>query len=151
MDSLLDILSPGFALRNSLYASLLIGIFVPLLGVHLVIAKRSILALALPQISTLGVALTVWLSSVYGFRVLLDEDHSGWFLAAALGGALSAMALAMGWEHLMTTRLRSPEDSESGALYAVAAALTLAIAASRRVPELGMLDVLRGEILAVPA
>jgi ABC-type Mn2+/Zn2+ transport system permease subunit len=148
MGTLLEILSPAFTLRNSLYASVLAGAFVPLVGVHLVIGRRAILALALPQVSTLGVALTVWTASVCGMDIA-SENHGGVFLAMALGGALAAMAFAMLWQHWVVKHMACPEDAESGGLYAVAAAVTLAIAASRRVPELGLLDVLRGEILAV--
>ncbi|MEI6233096.1 MAG: metal ABC transporter permease [Planctomycetota bacterium] len=149
MNSFFEILSPSFVLRNSLYSSLLIGAAVPPVGVFLVLGRRSILALTLPHVSTLGVALVVWLGSFAGVQFASGEG-GGSFFAWALLGSLVAMAAALGWQWLLEKRLNSSAESESGAIYAVAAAATLALAASRRVTELGLLDRLKGEILAVP-
>lgn len=148
-ESLLEILNPDFVLRNSLYASVLIGAVVPLVGVFLVIGRRTILALALPQVSTLGVALIVWSGTFLGVNWTFNH-HGALFLACAISGAVAAMAAALIWEFLVERRCATPGEAETGALYALAAAGTLAIAASNLVPELGLLDVLRGEILAVP-
>jgi zinc transport system permease protein len=147
--SLLEILSPDFVLRNSLYSSVLIGAVVPMAGIYLVVGRRTILALMLPQVSTAGVALMLWAGSSLGLS-LVSEHHSETFLFLALTGAIIAMAGALSFQFLIDRVLQTPSDSESGAVYALAAALTLAIAASNVVPELGLLDVLRGEILAVP-
>jgi ABC-type Mn2+/Zn2+ transport system permease subunit len=149
VNSFFEILSPSFVLRNSLYSSLLIGLTVPPVGVFLVLGQRSILALTLPQVSTLGVALVVWLGSFFGVHFASGEGGGG-FLAWALFGSMAAMSLALAWQWLLERRLNSSPESESGGMYAFAAALTLALAASRRVSELGLLDRLKGEILAVP-
>jgi ABC-type Mn2+/Zn2+ transport system permease subunit len=149
VNSLFEILSPSFVLRNSVYSSLLIGAAVPPVGVFLVLRRQSILALALPQVSTLGVALIVWLGSFFG--VHFASGAGGSFLIWALAGSISAMVVALVWQWIIERRLNTAAESESGAIYAVAAALVLALAASRRVTELGLLDRLKGEILAVPA
>jgi zinc transport system permease protein len=148
LDSLSEILSPQFVLRNSLYSSLLVGTFVPLAGIYLVIGRQTILALMLPQVSTAGVALTLWIGGICGLK-LTSDHHSGEFLLLGLFGGLTAMTMALAWQSILGRKLVTPRDSESGAVYALAAALTLAIAASNFVPELGLLDVLKGEILAV--
>ena len=149
MNSLFEILNPNFVLRNSLYSSLLIGAAVPPVGVFLVLGRRTILALTLPQVSTLGVALVVWLGSFFGVHFASGEGNAS-FMVWALFGSLSAMAATLAWQRIIEKRLRSPMESESAAMYAVAAGATLALAASRRVAELGLLDKLKGEILAVP-
>lgn len=149
MNKLLEILSPDFVLRNSLYSSLLIGAVVPLVGIYLIIARKTILAMALPQVSTLGVAISVWLATLCGFRVG-TEHHEAQFLLLAIAGALVAMTVALVWHSVVEKRLNSPNDAEIGAAYALAAATTLALAASRFIPELGLLEILQGEVLAVP-
>ena len=144
----LEILDPSFSLRNSLYASLLIGAAVPLVGIHLVLGRRVIMALALPQGSTLGVALTLCAGSLLGVN-FSDSHHEAAFFGVALLGALLVMGLCLLWEARQHARFAMSKDAEAGGIYAVAAAGVMALAASRAVPELGMLDVLRGEILAV--
>lgn len=150
MNSLLEILHPTFVLRNAFYSSLLIGAAVPPVGVLLVLGRRSILALTLPQVSTLGVALVVWLGSFFGARFTAPHAE-GAFLFWALLGSVGAMTAVLSWQGLVNKRLGAATDTESGAMYAVAAALTLTLAASGRVAELGLLDRLKGEILAVPS
>jgi len=56
MESLRQILSPDFLLRNSVYTSVLIGFACPLVGVFLVLRRLIFMGVALPQISSTGVA-----------------------------------------------------------------------------------------------
>ena len=149
MNKLLEMLSPAFVLRNSLYGSVLLGACVPLVGVFLVIGRRTILALALPQVSTLGVAAAVWLLTFCGVR--LHRGDSPLPIVAMFGGAIAAMAAVLLWQFVLEKRVTRPEDADLGATYAVASGLTLALAASNFVPELGLLDTLRGEVLALPS
>jgi ABC-type Mn2+/Zn2+ transport system permease subunit len=149
MNSLFEILNPHFVLRNALISSLLIGAAVPPVGVFLVVGRRTILALTLPQVSTLGVALVVWLGSFLGVHFTAPEASAA-FTFWAVVGSLGAMAAALSWQALLERKLNALGDAESGAIYALATALTLALAASRRIPELGLLDKLKGEVLAVP-
>jgi len=64
METLRQILSPDFLLRNSVYTSVLIGFACPLVGVFLVMRRLVFMGVALPQISSTGVA--VALSVPYG-------------------------------------------------------------------------------------
>jgi ABC-type Mn2+/Zn2+ transport system permease subunit len=148
LEKLWEILSLDFPLRNSLYASLLIGAVVPLVGVHLVLGRRVIMAVALPQGATLGVALALLVGLMCGVN-FGDHDHEKMFFGVALLGALLVMGLCLLWEAVQHARFGIARDAESAGIYAIAAAGVMALAASRAVPELGMLDVLRGEILAV--
>jgi len=65
METLRQILSPDFLLRNSVYTSVLIGFACPLVGVFLVLRRLIFMGVALPQISSTGVAvalsLPLWL------------------------------------------------------------------------------------------
>ena len=91
LQTLFEILDPAFVLRNSLYSSVLVGAVVPLAGIYLVIGRRTILALMLPQVSTAGVAVMLWTRGIFGLNLAADH-HSGSFLMLGLTGAMLAMA-----------------------------------------------------------
>jgi zinc transport system permease protein len=135
-------------LHNSLYASLLIGAVVPLVGVHLVLGRRVIMAVALPSGATLGVALTLLAGSLLGVD-FSQHKYEAMFFGVALLGGLAMMALCLLWEALQHSRFAISRDAESAGIYAIAAAGVMALAATNAVPELGQLDVLKGDILAV--
>src|SRR5260370_33446064 len=65
METLRQTLSPDFLLRNSVYTSVLIGFACPLVGVFLVLRRLVFMGVALPQISSTGVAVAlsvpIWL------------------------------------------------------------------------------------------
>ena len=69
MDTLHQILSFDFLLRNSVYTSVLIGFACPLVGVFLVLRRLVFVGVALPQISSTGVALSLSLPLWLGFQV----------------------------------------------------------------------------------
>ena len=54
METLKEILSPDFLLRNSVYTSVLVGFACPLVGVFLVLRRLVFMGVALPQISSTG-------------------------------------------------------------------------------------------------
>ena len=58
-NTLHQILSPDFLLRNSVYTSVLIGFACPLVGVFLVLRRLVFMGVALPQISSTGVAIAL--------------------------------------------------------------------------------------------
>ena len=70
MESLRQILSPDFLLCNSVYTSVLIGFACPLVGVFLVLRRLVFMGVALPQISSTGVAVALsipfWLGAARG-------------------------------------------------------------------------------------
>src|SRR5205807_9735124 len=56
MDTLREIFDPNFLLRNSVYMSLLVGLACPLVGVYLLLRRLVFMGVALPQISSCGIA-----------------------------------------------------------------------------------------------
>src|SRR3989442_7432910 len=56
------VLAPDFLLRNSLYTSVLIGFACPLVGVFLVLRRLVFMGVALPQISSTGIAIALSLA-----------------------------------------------------------------------------------------
>src|SRR5436853_7413086 len=68
-----QVLSPDFLLRNSVYTSVLIGFACPLVGVFLVLRRLVFMGVALPQISSTGVAVAL---SVPLWLGVIQPEHA---------------------------------------------------------------------------
>src|SRR5438132_14036695 len=95
MESFRHILSPDFLLRNSLYTSVLIGFACPLVGVFLVLRRLVFMGVALPQISSTGVAVALSVPLWLGTMQPEHAAHSEHILAyiRSLVFSLSAILL----------------------------------------------------------
>src|SRR5471030_3257225 len=91
METFKEILSPDFLLRNSIYTSVLIGFACPLVGVFLVLRRLVFMGVALPQISSMGVALALSLPLWLGITVTEHGSHSEHAMAFA-GSMLFSLA-----------------------------------------------------------
>jgi len=146
--SLWEILQPDFVLHSALLASVLLGIAVPPFGVLLFLGRRAILGLALPQISKLGVALALCGMALSGADFSHDLSERALFIYVLIGSAIvMAVALAMLW--ILEWRGWGTFESNSAALFAVSSAATLSLSAGHWIPELGLLNALKGEIVTV--
>jgi ABC-type Mn2+/Zn2+ transport system permease subunit len=146
MDTLLEILNPQFLLRNALYGGLVIGIVAPLVGVFLLARRMVFVGIALPQVSTAGVAgAFVWHAFFHGHP---DRDVND-FMIALVGSSLLTFAVILGLA-LLERRGRGLREGRIGMLYAIAGAATILLLASDRVTEIGILGLLKGEIIAIP-
>src|SRR6266436_2791342 len=83
METLRHILSPDFLLRNSVYTSVLIGFACPLVGVFLVLRRLVFMGVALPQISSTGVAIALLVPLWLGATPGAHDPHSEHILAFA--------------------------------------------------------------------
>ncbi len=145
MSVLMEILSPDFLLRNALYGGLIIGFVAPLVGVYLVGRRMVFLGVALPQVSTAGVAGAFFWHALFHRGELHEQDF--WLaLAGATGFTLAAILGLALWEN----RGRGRAEGWTGVLYAFAGALSLLLVASDRIAEIGILGLLKGEIIAIP-
>ena len=78
MEFLREILSPEFPMRNSIYASVLVGSVCPLLGTFLVLRRLVFLGVALPQVSSAGIAFAFALPAIRrGERFVLLAEVVG--------------------------------------------------------------------------
>jgi ABC-type Mn2+/Zn2+ transport system permease subunit len=147
MESLRQILSPDFLLRNSVYTSVLIGFACPLIGVFLVMRRLVFLGVALPQISSTGVAIALSLPLWLGFRLTGHGSHSAHELAfvGSIIFSLTAILILAFLEH----RGRGHPEGRLGVAYVVAAALGILLLAKNPYGEIGWLDMLKGEVIAV--
>jgi len=145
VSAILEILSPDFLLRNALYGGLIIGIVAPLVGVYLVGRRMVFLGVALPQVSTAGVAGAFFWHALFHEHELHEAD----FWLALAGSTVFTLAAILGlafWE----SRRRPLAEGRTGVLYAFAGALSLLLVASDRIAEIGILGLLKGEIIAIP-
>ena len=81
METLRQILSPDFLLRNSVYTSVLVGFACPLVGVFLVMRRLVFLGVALPQISSTGVAIALSVPMWLGVNLTARRPHGAHELA----------------------------------------------------------------------
>ena len=146
MDTLLEILNPNFLLRNALYGGLVIGLVAPLVGVFLLARRLVFIGITLPQVSTAGVAAAfVWHTYFHGHQ---SRDVSD-FMLALVGSTILTFAVILGLA-LLERRGRGLGEGRIGMLYAIAGAVTILLLASDRVTEIGVLGLLKGEIIAIP-
>jgi len=146
MDILMEILSPGFLLRNSLYTSLLVGLACPLIGVFLVLRRLAFLGVALPQIASTGVALAlslhVWFGPVH------SHEH-GTSQVVAFAGAFAFSLLAVVVLALLERRRDGRTEGRLGTAYVVATAVSILLLAKCPQAEQSWMNLFKGEIIAV--
>ncbi len=147
MESLRHILSPDFLMRNSVYTSVLIGFACPLVGVFLVLRRLVFIGVALPQISSLGIAVAL---SVPMWLGLLQPEHAAHteHLYAFAGSTFFSLGAILVMAFLERRGTGSPEG-RLGTAYVVAAALSIIILSQNRYGEVGWLDLMKGEVITI--
>ncbi len=146
METVREILAPDFLLRNSVYTSLLVGFGVPLAGIYLFLRRLVFMGVALPQISSCGIAFAF---ALQGWGLLPHaHDTAEERALALLGSTLFTLASIIAFTVLERRRHGSPEAG-IGAFYALAGAASILLLVKNPVGEHGMLDMLKGEIIAI--
>jgi ABC-type Mn2+/Zn2+ transport system permease subunit len=146
MSLLREIFDPDFLLRNSVYASLLVGLVCPLVGVFLVLRRLVFMGIALPQISSLGVALALSLHIWYGDT---DMFHGAGERALAIAGAIVFSLGAIVVLALLERRRAGLIEGRLGTVYVLAAALSILLLSQCPQAETHWLQLFKGEIIAV--
>ncbi len=147
MEALRQILSPDFLLRNSVYTSVLVGFACPLVGVFLVMRRLVFMGVALPQISSTGVAIALSLPLWFGFNLTDHGSHSGHALAFI--GSITFSLTAILVLAVLERRGRGHPEGRLGTAYVVAAALGILLLARNPYGEIGWLDMLKGEVITI--
>jgi ABC-type Mn2+/Zn2+ transport system permease subunit len=147
MDSLRQILSPDFLLRNSVYTSVLVGFACPLVGVFLLLRRLVFMGVALPQISSTGVAIALSLPMWLGLMQPEHAAHSEHLYAFAGSTVFSLAAILV--MAFLERRGRGLPEGRLGTAYVVAAALSIIILSVNRYGEVGWLDLMKGEVIAI--
>ncbi len=144
MDALHQILSFNFLLRNSVYTSVLIGFACPLVGVFLVLRRLVFVGVALPQISSTGIAVSLSLPLWLNFQVTTQSEHALAFAGSTLFSVVAILILAV-----LERRGRGLPEGRLGTAYVVAAAVSILLLSKNRYAEAGWLDLLKGEIITI--
>jgi len=147
METIQQILSFDFLLRNSLYTSVLVGFACPLVGVFLVMRRLVFLGVALPQISSTGVAIALSLPLWIGFILTEFGSHSAHALAFV--GSITFSLTAILVLAFLERRGRGQAEGRLGSAYVVAAALSILLLSKNPYGEIGWLDMLKGEVIAI--
>ncbi|HVR36207.1 MAG TPA: metal ABC transporter permease [Methylomirabilota bacterium] len=146
MQTFIEILSPGFLLRNAVWTSLLIGLACPLVGVFFVLRRLIFMGVAMPQISSTGVAvaltLHVWFGHYHG-----PHDPTERLLAFA--GSVTFSLLAVLWLAFLERRGRGLVEGRLGTAYVVSAAVSILLLAKCPQAERGWMNLFKGEIITI--
>jgi ABC-type Mn2+/Zn2+ transport system permease subunit len=146
METVLHVLHPDFLLRNSVYMSVLVGAVVPLVGVLLVLRRLVFLGVALPQISSCGI---VFAFALIGWG-LFPHAHETWSdRSLALAGALIFTLAAVLLLAVIEGRGTQLSQGRIGRAYVLAGAWSILLLAQNPLGEHGLLELLKGELIAV--
>jgi ABC-type Mn2+/Zn2+ transport system permease subunit len=146
METLREIFDPNFLLRNSVYISAVFGLTCPLIGTYLVLRRLVFMGVALPQISSCGIAFAFALQG-WG---LLPHAHetAGEHTLAFLGSTVFTLAAIL-LLSLLARRGRGAVEARIGTAYVLAGAWSILLLVKNPIGEHGLLDLLKGEIIAI--
>jgi ABC-type Mn2+/Zn2+ transport system permease subunit len=147
MEIIYQIFSPDFLLRNSIYTSVLVGLVCPLVGVFLVMRRLVFMGVALPQISSTGVAIALSLPLWFGFNLSEHSSHSAHMLAFI--GSITFSLTAILILAFLERRGRGQPEGRLGTAYVVAAAMSILLLSKNPYGEIGWLDMMKGEVIAI--
>jgi ABC-type Mn2+/Zn2+ transport system permease subunit len=145
MSTVVEVLTPGFILRDALIASVLVGFVCPLVGVYFVLRRMIFLGVALPQLSAAGIAFALLAHR----RMIGPHFHGGASdaLMARVGATTFTLAGILVLA-VLERRGREFVEARIGMAYAMAGALTILFLAADPWGEAHIVSLLKGELLA---
>jgi ABC-type Mn2+/Zn2+ transport system permease subunit len=144
MVSFLDIFSPSFLLFPALLGGAILAAVCPLIGAHLILRRRIFLGLTLPQVAACGVAFTFWIYHELGF-----VHGEGGERLLAMAGSLLWTFIAMALLAYLDRHASGSPEARLAAAYALASALTILFVVFNPAGELEILNLLKGEVIAL--
>src|SRR5688572_101638 len=145
MEALHEMFDPHFLLRNSVYIGLLIGLVCPLVGVFLVVRRLIFMGVALPQVSSCGIAFAFALHSWHFIPHLEESSEHGLALAGASVFTLGTLVLLA----VLDRKQRGSTEGRIGTVYVLAGAWSILLLLKNPFGEHGLLERLQGKIIAV--
>jgi ABC-type Mn2+/Zn2+ transport system permease subunit len=146
MELLREILDPAFLLRNSVYTSVLVGLACPLVGVFLVVRRMIFLGVALPQISSTGIALALSLHVWFGhYEGAHGSEERVLAFIGSIGFAVAAILILA----FLERHGRGSSEGRIGTAYVVSIAVSILLLAKCPQAERGWLNLFKGEIIAI--
>jgi ABC-type Mn2+/Zn2+ transport system permease subunit len=145
MEILREILSPDFLLRNSVYMSLLVGAACPLVGVYLLLRRLVFMGVALPQISSCGIAFAF---ALHAWGSVPHSDENSENALAFIGSSVFTLTAIL-LLSFFQKRGRALLEGTIGLVYVLAGAASILLLVKNPFGEHGLLDRLKGEIISV--
>lgn len=147
MEQLLEILSPHFLLRNSLYAGLIVGFVCPQVGIFFVLRRMVFFGIALPQVSNAGITFAFLLHTI-GWHFFFSHVESE--KAMALTGSVVFTLIAIFILAILERRRKGFAENRIGFLYALAGAASILFVSWNPYGQTEVLSMLKGEIVSIP-
>jgi ABC-type Mn2+/Zn2+ transport system permease subunit len=144
MSAFFEILSPSYLLFPALLGTAIMGLVCPLIGSFLVLRRTVFLGLTLPQIAAAGVSFTFWLEQS-GF---LPEWGQG-ERSIGMVGSLVFTFLGMGLLGYLEQRGKGLAEGRLAAAYALAGGLTILFIVFNPAGQIEVLNLLKGEVIAL--
>jgi ABC-type Mn2+/Zn2+ transport system permease subunit len=146
MELIGEIFDPHFLFRNSVYISLLVGLACPLAGAYLILRRLIFLGVALPQVSSCGIAFAFALPAWGLVPHMHDRAEER---ALAFAGSIVFTLVAILLLALLERRGRGLVEGRIATAYVLAGAWSILLLVENPFGEHGMLELLRGEIISV--
>jgi ABC-type Mn2+/Zn2+ transport system permease subunit len=144
MSTLFEIVRPSYLLFPALIGTLIMGLVCPLVGSYLVLRRTVFLGLTLPEIAAAGVAFTFWLQEL-GLLPQLGQGERG----LAMLGSLVFTFLGMGLLGYLEQRSKGLAEGRLAVAYAFAGGLTILFMVFNPAGQIEVLNLLRGEVIAL--
>ena len=144
MSTFFEMLSPSYLLFPALVGTLIMGLVCPLVGSYLVLRRTVFLGLTLPEVAGAGVAFTFWLQQT-GIFPQLGQSERG----IVIIGSLLFTFLGMGLLGYLEQRGKGLAEGRLAAAYAFAGALTILFMVFNPAGQIEVLNLLKGEVIAL--
>ena len=144
MTTLLEIFSPSYLLFPALLGTVIMGLVCPLIGSYLILRRTVFLGLTLPQIAAAGVSFTFWLQQMSFFPDWGQSER-----AMGMLGSLLFTFSGMGLLGFLEQRHKGSTEGRLAAAYALAGALTILFIVFNPAGQMEVLNLLRGEVIAL--
>jgi ABC-type Mn2+/Zn2+ transport system permease subunit len=144
VNTVLEILRPSYLLFPALVGTLIMGLVCPLIGSYLVLRRTVFLGLTLPEIAAAGVSFTFWLRQS-GFVPSGSESERGLVII----GSLVFTFFGMGVLGYLEQRSKGFAEGRLAAAYAFAGALTILFMIFNPAGQIEVLNLLKGEVIAL--
>jgi ABC-type Mn2+/Zn2+ transport system permease subunit len=144
VSTLLEIVSPSYLLFPALLGTMIMGLVCPLVGSYLVLRRTVFLGLTLPEIAAAGVSFTLWLQQTGVLPQLGQGERS-----IGMVGSLVFTFLGMGLLGYLEQRGKGSAEGRLAAAYAFAGALTILFMVFNPAGQIEVLNLLKGEVIAL--
>ena len=144
MSTLFEIVNPSYLLFPALVGTMIMGLVCPLVGSFLVLRRTVFLGLTLPEIAAAGVAFTFWMQQA-GLLPQMGQSERG----IGMIGSLAFTFLGMGLLGYLEQRGKGLAEGRLAAAYAFAAALTILFMVFNPAGQIEVLNLLKGEVIAL--